>query len=196
MDDRLVTWGRAVKSRGGGVGLPPLWLFTDAVRLADPCAAALRLPRGLCGVVFRDDGRPDRIALGRRLARICRERRLAFVVAGDWRLAAALRAGLHLRGGRWPAGAPGFALVTSSAHSPIELRRAMRHGAALAFVSPAFPTASHPGAGALGAVRWALLARHGATRPMIGAVGGIDGATIRRLPRRSCGAAGAIGALS
>jgi thiamine-phosphate pyrophosphorylase len=201
MDARLVAWGRAVKSQNGNshsgrAALPPLWLFTDAVRLPDPCAAASRLPRGLCGVIFRDDARPDRLALGQRLARICRQRRLLLVVAGDWRLAAKLRAGLHLRGGHRPAGAPPFALITSSAHGPAELRRATRHGVALAFISPAFPTASHPGAEALGTARWATLARHGAGHIHVAALGGIDGATIRRLPRRLCRAAGAIGALA
>ena len=64
------------------------------------------LPRGLAGVVLRHDGEPGRAALGRELAEICRSRRLALVVAGDVRLAAALGAGVHLRAGRWPGAAP------------------------------------------------------------------------------------------
>ena len=194
MDHRLVAWGRAVKSRNRQGGLPPLWLFTDAVRLPDPCAAAVRLPRGLCGVVFRDDGRADRAALGRRLAGICRERRLVLVVAGDWRLAAALGAGLHLRGGRRPAGASRrVPALTSSAHDVREVRRAVRAGASLVLLSPAFPTASHPGAGGLGAVRWAGMARMGGVA--MAALGGIDGGNVRRLPGRVCRAAGAISTL-
>jgi thiamine-phosphate pyrophosphorylase len=169
--------------------LPPLWLFTDGVRLGDPCAAAARLPRGLCGVVFRDDATAGRAAIGRLLARICRARRLRLVVAGDWRLAWRLGAGLHLRGGR--GAARRFGLVTSSAHDAAELARARRAGAALVFLSPVFATASHPGAAGLGAVRWALLAGAGGAA----ALGGIDGSTVRRLPRRRCRAAGAIGAL-
>ena len=70
-----------------------LWLFTDMVRLPDPFAAVSRLPRG-AGVVLRDDRDADR------LARLCRARGLALVVAGDARLAARLGAGLHLRDGR------------------------------------------------------------------------------------------------
>jgi len=193
MDHKLVAWGRAVKSarRNEGAALPVLWLFTDAVRLPDPCGAAARLPRGLCGVVFRHDGVGDRAGLGRRLAAICRARRIALVVAGDWRLARVLGAGVHLRAGRGRAS--GCRLVTSSAHTVAELRRAERAGADLVFLSPAFPTASHPGAGALGAVRWAGMARSGVG---LAALGGVDGGTVWRLPRRICRAVGAIGALA
>jgi thiamine-phosphate pyrophosphorylase len=162
--------------------------------MADPLAAAARLPRGLAGVVLRHDNEPGRARLGRALARICRTRRLALVVAGDARLAAALGAGIHLRGGRWPGlvrlhRSP----VTSSAHSLPELRRAARAGAALVFLSPAFATASHPDAAAVGPVRWAALA--GRVRLPVLALGGITGASVRRLPRHLCRGAGAIGAL-
>ena len=168
-----------------------LWLFTDAGRLADPLAAARRLPPGLSGVVLRHDGVPGRAALGRALARLCRARRLALSVAGDWHLAAALGAGLHLRDGRRPAGMPRYLrAVTSSAHGVAALRRARRQGA-LAFLSPVFATASHPGAMALGPCRWGFLIRRGGGEAA--ALGGIDGGRVRRLP--GCRAAGAIGAL-
>jgi thiamine-phosphate pyrophosphorylase len=194
MDERLVAWARAVKSRErrGGVftGRRVLWLFTDAVRMADPLAVAARLPRGLCGVVLRHDQAPGRAALGRALARLCRARGLALSVAGDWRLAAALGAGLHLRRGRRPRGAPRWLPVaTSSAHGVAELRRARREGA-LAFLSPAFATASHPGVAGLGPCRWGLMARRGGKAA---ALGGIDGRSVRRLP--GCAGAGAIAAL-
>ncbi len=168
-----------------------LWLFTDARRLPDPLAAAARLPRGLGGVVLRHDGVADRAVLGRALARLCRARGLALSVAGDWRLAAALGAGLHLRGGRRPPAAPRYLhAVTSSAHSVADLRRARRVGA-LAFLSPAFATASHPGAPALGPYRWEFMVRRGGLGAA--ALGGIDGRTVRRLP--GCAGAGAIRAL-
>lgn len=193
MDGKLVAWGRAVKSARRGAGhIPPLWLFTDAQRLPDPVAVVARLPAGLCGVVFRHDGDPGRAALGARLARICRDRRLVLVVAGDWRLAAALGAGQHLRGGRWRASGRG--MTTSSAHSAVELRRARLAGARLAFLSPAFATASHPGATGLGAVRWLALARRSGGGMAVAALGGIDGRSIHRLA--GCRAAGAIGALA
>lgn len=192
MDATLVTWARAVKARRRGrTRLPPLWLFTDTARLADPLAAAARLPAGLAGVVLRDDAIAGRAELGRRLAALCRRRRLVLVVAGEWRLAAALHAGLHARQGRRPAGAPRWLpVVTASAHGVAALRRARRLGA-LAFLSPAFATASHPGAPALGPHVWALAARRGGGA--VAALGGVNGRTVRHLP--SCRAAGAIGAL-
>ena len=191
MDLRLLAWGRTMARRRHD--LPPLWLFTDSVRLPDPRPAAARLPIGMAGVVLRHDSHPDRVAIGRDLGRICRVRRLALVVAGDVRLAAALGAGVHLRGGRWPGVLRRKGIVTSSAHAPADLRRARRNGAMLAFLSPAFATASHPGEPALGACRWARLAVR-APLP-VAALGGIDGDSVRRLPRR-CGGAGAIGALA
>jgi thiamine-phosphate pyrophosphorylase len=194
MDLRLLAWGRAAARRLGRTAPPVLWLFTDSDRLPDPRPAAARLPKGIAGVVLRHDSHPDRAAIGRDLARICRVRRLALVVAGDVRLAAALGAGVHLRGGRWPNALRRLGIVTSSAHSLPDLRRARRNGASIAFLSPAFATASHPGEPALGACRWAGLASR-AGLP-VAALGGIGGDSVRRLPRGRCLGAGAIGALA
>ncbi len=192
MDAKLLAWGRAAAARDGRI--PPLWLFTDARRLPDPLESVRRLPRGLAGVVFRHDGQPDRARLGSDLARICRARRLVLVVAGDVRLAAALRAGVHLRAGRWPGPIRIRGLVTSSAHHFADLRRAARAGAAVAFLSPVFATASHPDARSLGPVRWSGPAR--AAGIAVAALGGIDGVSVRRLPRHLCRGVGAIGALA
>ena len=192
MDRRLLAWAYASRRRQSR--LPCLWLFTDARRLPDPRPSVARLPRGLAGVVLRHDGEPGRAALGHDLARICRARRLTLVVAGDTRLAAALGAGVHLRAGRWPSVLRRRGLITCSALGLTDLLRARRAGASLAFLSPAFPTLSHPDASALGTVRWTRLAR--SVRMPMAALGGVDGASIRRLPRRDCTAAGAIGALA
>ncbi|HEX2943791.1 MAG TPA: thiamine phosphate synthase, partial [Rhodopila sp.] len=154
MDRKLLAWGLRQRA-----ALPSLWLFTDSLRLPDPVAAATRLPRGRAGIVFRHDDAPGRAGLGKILARICRDRRLILVVAGDPRLAARLHTGVHLRGGRWPGPLRPKGLVTSSAHSVRELRRARRAGAALTFLSPAFRTQSHPGASGLEPYRWGLTAR-------------------------------------
>jgi thiamine-phosphate pyrophosphorylase len=201
MDPRLLGWARAAAARSGAArALPKLWLFTDARRLPDPRPAAARLPRGFAGVVLRHDGEPGRATLGRDLARICRARRLTLVVAGDARLAAALGAGVHLRSGRWPGQVRpahtrhGHGLITSSAHGPADLRRATLAGAGLVFLSPVFATASHPGASVLGPARWARMAR--SARLPVAALGGIEGASIRRLPPAICMAIGAIGALA
>lgn len=206
MDRKLLGWGLRRKAPG----LPRLWLFTDEERLPDPRGAVAGLPRGRAGVVFRhgDVGAPGRDGaaadLGRELAGICRQRRLALVVAGDVRLARALRAGVHLRRGRWPGVVRSRGLVTSSAHSVAELRRAARAGAVLVFLSPAFATASHVAssgrvAPGLGPARWGALARRrpaGGGPMRLAALGGVDGRSVLRLPPRHVRAVGAIGAFA
>src|ERR1700733_7196086 len=92
VDRGLLAWGL----RGRPAPIPRLWLFTDDKRLPDPREAVALLPRGRAGVILRHDADPERLKLGRDLARICRVRRLVLVVAGDIRLARALGAGVHL----------------------------------------------------------------------------------------------------
>jgi thiamine-phosphate pyrophosphorylase len=170
-----------------------LWLFTDRTRLADPLAAARGLPEGIAGVVLRDDAWPGRAALAVALARLCRARRLELSIAGDWRLAARLGAGLHVRGGRRPGGVPRWLPIrTSSAHGMADLVRARRAGVGLALLSPVFQTRSHPGGAALGPLRWGLAARRSGGA---GALGGVAGDTVRRLAGRNCRGVGAIDAL-
>lgn len=193
MDAALLAWARRVKHRTAKRDLPPLWFFTDAARLPDPLPALSRLPPGLCGVVFRHDAVAGRAMLGQRIAALCRVRRLVLVVAGDARLAARLRAGLHLRGGRRGVLKPP-GLVTSSVHDVPELARARRAGAALLFISPVHATVSHAGAPVLRPAGWRRLARL-AGRTRTAALGGMTGLTLRALGP-GCTAAGAIGAFS
>ena len=147
-----------------------------------------RLPQGLCGVVFRHDQVAGRAEMIQAVWRVCRNRRLMMVIAGagPWPPGT----GRHLRGGF---GRSAAQFNTASAHSAAELVRAARIGANLAFLSPVFPTTSHPDALTLGPLR--LMAMMRIARCSVAALGGIDGATARRLPRR-IGAIGAIGALS
>ena len=186
MDQKLVAWARTVKARRAGQGLPPLWLFTDTRRTPDIAATIRRLPVGLAGVVLRAGyaGHAPTIAA------LCRQRRLA-LVTGDAASPAALRAGVHLRAGaRRTRFKP--RMITSSAHDATEVARARRAGVALIFVSPVFATASHPDVAGMGVLRWSALTRRGGT---FAALGGIDGRTVRRLPRW-CHHVGAIGALA
>lgn len=179
-----------------------MFLVTDDSRLPDPRAAIAKLRPGT-GVILRHYNAANRATLAHAIARLCRRRRLVLLVAGaDWRLAAAIGAqGLH-----WPeglsgtgnlAGAQGWRrrrrlLLTCAAHSPRALRRAHARGADAALVSPVFPTASHPGAAAIGAVRFRLWAAR-APLPVI-ALGGITASTWKRLgPRPAWGAAAISG---
>jgi thiamine-phosphate pyrophosphorylase len=175
-----------------------LWLVTDEARRPDPLPAILRLRPG-AGIVLRHYRAAGRVALAKRIAAAARRRRLALVVAADWRLAASVgAAGLHLpeamlRSGRL-APALGWArrrrrLVTAACHSPAALAAARRLGIDAALLSPVFATASHPGADALGPLRFRQWCRR-AGLPVY-ALGGITAATARRLA--GSGAAGLAG---
>lgn len=181
MDPRLVGWARAVKSRRRAtrLGLPPLWLFTDPARMPDLSATVRNLPKGLCGVVFRHDAWPARATLARQIARICRDRRLALSIAGTRIMIPG--AARHLRAARGPKSAP----YTASAHDRADLVRA--RGAIAVFLSPIFPTGSHPNARPLGLLRWTAMARH-PHAPVL-ALGGVNARTARKLPRHTPGAA-------
>lgn len=150
--------------------LPRLWLMTDE-RMGDALWDALaRLPHG-SGVVFRHYGLApaERQALFARVLKIARRRRLVVVRAGS----------LSLRGESGMHGQRGRGLRTAPTHDRREAIAAQRAGAQALFVSPVFPTRSHPGAPALGRVRFGLLVRR-LDVPVI-ALGGMDARRARSL---------------
>jgi thiamine-phosphate pyrophosphorylase len=200
----LEFWSRRLKpvAPRGRAALPRLLLVSDPLRLPDPLRAAARLPRG-AGVLARGLS-PAVLAA---LARLCRRRGLVLLVGGAGRTALAVRAGLHLPDRAPAAGMLPFLaawrrrrgrlLLTAAVHGRRGAARARRLGVDAALVSPAFATASHPGAPSLGPLRWAALAAR-CGRPAL-ALGGVEGATAGRLPRGGQGAArglAAIGALA
>jgi thiamine-phosphate pyrophosphorylase len=137
-------------------------------RLGEGLWAALeRLPRG-SGVVFRHYGlaAAERKLLFRKVAKVARKRKLILVAAGDELRGIGAR-NVHngrrsLHGG----------LRTASAHSRREAIAAIRGGAELLFVSPVFATRSHPGARALGRVRFGMMVANLGV-PIV-ALGGMD----------------------
>lgn len=168
------------------------------MRLPDPRAAAARLPRG-AGVLAR--GLAATVLAG--LAAIARRRGLTLLVGGAPHVALRLRAGLHLPDRAPPAGLAAFlaarrggapwAVLTLAVHGRAAVARARRLRADGGFVSPAFPTASHPGAPVLGPLRWAgLAARLG--RPAV-ALGGVAAGTAGRLPLVGRGRARGLAAI-
>jgi len=191
MDTKLVAWARAVKARHrwrADAWLPVLWIFTDDDRLPDPRAILEELPPGLCGIVLRSRRRLD-AAMSLDLARRCRRRRVALVLAQPGPAGPRCLWGVHL-GQRGGAGRHAR-LVTASARAPADLARAARSAADCVFVSPVFATRSHPGAPGLGVARWASLARR--SRVAAFALGGITAASAMRLPK-SCRGVGVVGA--
>jgi len=174
-----------------------MWFVTDEARVADVAGAVAALPSGT-GVIFRHYGARDRDALARRVAALCRARRLVFVVAQDWRLAAMVRAdGLHLpehAARRWPSGARLWrrmrgAILTVAAHGARGLADAERLKASAALLAPVFPTASHPGRAALGMVRAAALTRN--RKLPVYALGGVGPKRLAHV--RAAGFAGIAG---
>ncbi|WOF43203.1 thiamine phosphate synthase [Sphingopyxis indica] len=165
---------------------PRRWLLTDERAPVPVERLAAMLPPG-SGVVLRHDSLAvgARWRLFRRLARIAAARRLTLLLAGTPATAVRWGAdGVHLRRRRAAraAQAQRLALVVSMpVHDAREARRARRAGASLAFVSPLYPTRSHPGAAALGRAAWLRLARAAGGQAV--ALGGMTPARARALAR-------------
>ncbi len=189
----LANTAHKLKRRGRTAEVPTFWLLTDAERIPDPVAHVAKLPRG-SAVILRHYGNAQRTALAAQLAHVCRTRGLILLVAGDWRLAAAVRAdGLHLPEYMARIGLPpgarlwrraGQRLLTVAAHSTRGLQQAQRLNASTALLAPVFPTLSHPNDATLGARRFGVLTR-AAHVPVI-ALGGINEKTIAALMSSGC----------
>ena len=162
--------------------LPRLWLMTDE-RLGSRLFEALaNLPQG-GGIVFRHYGltEPERRTLFQQVKEAARVRHQLLLLAGTAGQATEWGAdGSHGRG-------PGKGLRSAPVHNLAEMLAADRAGADLIFLSPVFPTRSHPGARALGPARFNRLARR-TDRPVI-ALGGMDAMRARHL-REAYGWAG------
>ncbi|MGH6612969.1 thiamine phosphate synthase [Sphingomonas sp.] len=157
------------------IPLPDRWLMTDE-RMGDDLWRSLEaLPRG-AGVVFRHFGTalPARRMLFARILRLARRKGLLLIRAGSERMAGEM--GVH-GPGRMPAGG----IRTWPAHSRREAVAGARAGANLIFVSPIFPTRTHPGTPSLGPVRAALTTNR-LGLPRI-ALGGMNASHGRRLAR-------------
>jgi len=165
---------------------PREWLMTDE-RIGERLWEALaHVPAGTGGVVLRHYGLgvADRERLGHEVASIARARGLMLAVGRDERLAHRLGASLVHNPARAVGGLP-FSL---SVHDERQAQAARAAGAALVFVSPVYPTRSHPERPALGvdeAIRLAAIAGC----PAI-ALGGMDELRFHRLDAAFHGYAG------
>ena len=158
---------------------PDLWLVSDARNDGVLEAALARLPRG-SGFIYRHFhlGDPDRAVRFGQLARRARARGHVVILADsaltarEWGADGTYGAPLSL--------VPRRDLLTlANVHDMREIAQANRMGADAALLSPVFPTRTHPGAPALGPVRFRMLARH-ARMPVI-ALGGMTAANASRL---------------
>jgi thiamine monophosphate synthase len=158
---------------------PREWLMTDE-RMGERLWEAIdRLPIKHAGIVFRHyQTLPDtRALLAGRIADICHRRTLTLAIAGDVDLARSLGADLVHNPPEPVRDMP----VSRSVHSLAEAEAAKTEGAALVFVSPVFPTRSHPGGKALYGPRAVRLAR--AAGVLAIALGGMDALKFARLRR-------------
>lgn len=163
MTDRQRPWPRA-------------WLMTDE-RMGERLWEAIdRLPVKHSGIVFRHYRTPrkERAVLARRIADICHRRSLALAIAADVDLARTLIADLVHN----PAEPPTDLLFSRSVHSLAEAEAAKAAGVALVFVSPVFPTSSHPEGRPLGVT----LAQRIATATVVPAIA-LGGMTEGKFPR-------------
>ncbi len=179
--------------------LPPLALMTDDERLRDPVAAARALPRGSLVIVRARETR-TRTSLALAMTSVARSRDLIVLVAGDADLAARCGAdGIHLpqahmaeaahwrvRSARW--------LITAAAHSLRAVMKAGQSGVDAVFLSPVFPTQSHPDRAALTPVRANAIAQ--AARLPVYALGGVtdENAALLSAPFVGIAAIGAFAA--
>jgi thiamine-phosphate pyrophosphorylase len=134
---------------------PRDWLMTDE-RMGDRLWQAIeRVPAETGGIMFRHHGLDptEREALGIKVANLARKRKLTLAVSRDHRLATRLGARL-VHNPSEPVDLP----FSCSVHDEREALAAREAGAELVFVSPVFPTRSHPSTTALGAERAAILA--------------------------------------
>lgn len=149
---------------------PTVWLMTD--ERADLWASVRRLPVG-AGVVFRhhQTDASERRRLFRRLRQTTGAKRLVLVRAGAERLAGEM--GVHK--------ARAHGLVTWPAHDRGQAVNAVSAGARVLFVSPVFPTRSHPGARAHGPAAAARIGR--GLGAAVVALGGMDARRFSRIRR-------------
>lgn len=151
-----------------GQPLPLLWLLSDARNDARLEAALERLPRR-SGFVFRHYhlGEAARLARFRALAELAKRHGHVVIVA---------RADARFEGADGTYGPPDRSarppgLFLATAHNADEIEAAERANADGIFLSPVFPTRSHPDGATLGAVGFNLLAQH-TSLPVI-ALGGM-----------------------
>ncbi|MBL4908112.1 MAG: thiamine phosphate synthase [Sneathiella sp.] len=175
--------------------LPVAFYFTDDQRDADPLDIASSLPQG-SGIVFRHYNSEQRAETAILLSKICKNRDLTLLISKTPALAAATKsAGCHipeyliqqipLMKMRFPR-----LTFTAACHSERSLHLAAACKADAAFLSPIFPTASHPGVSSLGAVRAALI-KSRVSLPVYG-LGGVNVQNWRQLSSLQFSGFGAI----
>lgn len=164
--------------------LPALVFITDRHKIAHIFTVIRHLPHHTL-VIVRDYDHPDRETYARKIQELCRKRSCKLLIAGDPALAATIRAdGLHLPerhsaiAPQWRKSHPHW-LITTSAHSLQEVKKAACYKVDAVLISPVFHTSTHPDARPLGVSQLKVLA--GKSPVPVYALGGITASNILRL---------------
>jgi thiamine-phosphate pyrophosphorylase len=155
--------------------LPKIWLMTDP-RMPDVLASIARLPKG-SGIIFRHYEWADapRRTLFKQVKRLAqRGRHLLFLAGTPIRAKQWGADGAHNRSALVSQG-----LRTVAVHSAKEAALAKSSRADLIFVSPVFPTRSHPDAKTLGRIGLAQIASNQRVKTV--ALGGMTAQRARSL---------------
>ncbi len=172
-----------------------MFYFTDDQRGLDPLQVAYTLPSGT-GIIFRHYNCENRAEKAEYLAKICKHHHLNLYIAQNPALAHSIDAdGVHLPEyqisripmirSRYPA-----LDISAACHSARALHKAAALGADRAFLSPIFPTKSHPGKTGTGLMTAALAIR-GQALPVY-ALGGVQDHHVRQLAGLGFSGFGAI----
>jgi len=162
--------------------LPRIWLMTDP-RFGEYLLPAIKRLPLRSGVIFRHYAlTPNvRLALFRKVRRICRQRGHILLLAGLEADARRWRAdGFHARTGCRQSGRM---IRSAPVHNRRELSEARRNLVDLVLVSPIFDTTSHPGAPTLGRPGLIALTRIAGFCKVI-ALGGMNARKARTLDKR------------
>ena len=155
---------------------PKIIYITDSENF-NPLDAIKKLPKN-SAVILRDYNLSfeKRFELGKKIKKICREKKILFLVAANYKLALKLGAdGMHLPEKLIPniyrikQLNPQY-IVCCAAHNYIAAVKAKKSGADAILVSPVFKTNSHPNQKPLGALKAQKLAKLGIKTYALGGI--------------------------
>jgi thiamine-phosphate pyrophosphorylase len=150
---------------------PKIWLMTDE-RFGDELLRAIRRLPSASGVIFRHYHLDEaaRRRLFRQVRKICGQRgQMLFLAGPEWQALRWRADGFHSRTALLKSSLPRSAPV----HNRAELREATRNHADLVFISPIFPTDSHPDGRVLGRLGFNVLAKQARSAEVV-ALGGMN----------------------
>lgn len=150
---------------------PKIWLMTDE-RFGNELLPAIRRLRSGSGVIFRHYhlGDTARRKLFGQVRKICKQHgHMLFLAGPEWKALRWRADGFHSRTAQLKSSLPRSAPV----HNRAELREATRNRADLFFISPIFPTDSHPDGTVLGRLGFNALAKQARNTSVI-ALGGMN----------------------